>query len=136
MWDNLFSSVNLIEKGIDAAWLRNEVISNNIANIDTPGFKKSEVEFEDLMADAIQKRENSVKLTVTNPMHITMHAADASDIVPTVVKEDATSTGLDENNVDVENEMVALAKNSIEYYTLVSKVNSEFQKLDTAINIT
>ncbi len=52
MWNDLFSSVNLLEKGLGATWLRNEVISNNIANVDTPGFKASEVEFETLMADA------------------------------------------------------------------------------------
>ncbi len=49
--------------------------------------------------------------------------------------DESTSTRLDGNNVNIENEMVELAKNSINYYTTVSKVNSEFRKLNTAINV-
>ncbi len=43
MWNGMFSAVELLQKGANAAWLRNEVISNNIANADTPGFKRSDV---------------------------------------------------------------------------------------------
>lgn len=133
MWNNMFSSVNLLEKGISASWRRNEVISNNIANVDTPGFKASEVEFENIMAQAVGK-DGDMPLKVTNERHISgINHARSIDAV--VVKESDTSGGLDENNVDIEHEMVELAKNSIEYYTLVSKVNSEFRKLNTAIEV-
>lgn len=136
MWENLFSSVNCLEKGMGATWLRNEVISNNIANIDTPGFKASEVEFEDLMAAAVGSGPKTVTLAVTDDRHISGKAESAADVEAKVVKDDSTSAGLDENNVDIEHEMAELAKNSIEYYSLVSKVNSEFRKLDAAINVT
>lgn len=136
MWENLFSSVNCLEKGMGATWLRNEVISNNIANIDTPGFKASEVEFEDLMAAAVGSGPKTVALAVTDDRHISGKAESAADVEAKVVKDDSTSAGLDENNVDIEHEMAELAKNSIEYYSLVSKVNSEFRKLDAAINVT
>lgn len=52
-----------------------------------------------------------------------------------MVRKDSTSVRLDDNNVDIETEMVALAKNQIEYYALVNRINSEFEKLNTAINI-
>ncbi len=133
MWNNLFSSVNLLEKGVSASWLRNEVITNNIVNADTPGFKVSEVRFEDIMAKSVGN-DGSLKLRVTNEKH--MPGIEHIDsVAPEVVKDDTTSTGMDDNNVDIEHEMVELAKNTIEYYTLVSKVNSEFRKLDTAIDI-
>jgi len=136
MWNNLFSSVNLIEKGVSATWLRNEVISNNIVNADTPGFKASEVQFETIMAAALGDGKSGLALNGDNDRHITGQARDVEDAEATVVTDRATSAGLDENNVDIESEMVALAKNSIEYYALVSKINSEFRKLDTAINVT
>jgi flagellar basal-body rod protein FlgB len=136
VWNDLFSSVDLLEKGIGASWLRNEVISNNIANVDTPGFKASDVEFEDIMAAAVGRGDGSVGMTVTNEKHISANAAGVSDVEAVVTTDETTSAGLDENNVNIENEMTELAKNSIEYYTLVSKVNSEFRNLNTAINVT
>lgn len=135
MWNNLFSSVNVLEKGIDATWLRNEVINNNISNADTPGFKTSEVKFEEIMAATIGADGGSMQLKSTNENHITGAAKSISDVEAEIVTDTTTSNGVDENNVDIESEMVALAKNSIEYYTLVSKVNSEFKKLNTAINV-
>lgn len=138
MWDNLFSSVSLLEKGIGTSWLRNEVISNNIVNQDTPGFKASQVEFEDLMSAALTgETSDGLEMTTTDARHISLGGAgDVNSVSPLVVTADDTSFGYDENNVDVESEMAALAKNNIEYYTLVSKINSEFRKLDAAINVT
>lgn len=137
MWDNLFSPVSLLEKGISASWLRNEVINNNIANQDTPGFKASKVEFETLMAQAMGKEPSGLAMKATDPGHITRGAEPSADKVQAIVTtEDQTSMRYDENNVDIESEMAALAKNTIEYYTLVSKLNSEFRKLDSAINVT
>ena len=48
---------DLLKKGLDALWLRQKVISGNIANISTPGFTASEVEFEDLFLDILQSGE-------------------------------------------------------------------------------
>lgn len=136
MWNDLFSSVNLLEKGLGATWLRNEVISNNIANVDTPGFKASEVEFETLMADALAMNGGRPPLKTSHDRHIAGQANGPDSVQAAVVTNSSTSAGMDENNVDIESEMVALAKNSIEYYTLINKVNSEFRKLDAAIHVT
>jgi len=136
VWDNLFSSVDCLNKGIEASWLRNEVISNNIANIDTPNFKASEVEFEDIMASAVEAGDKKVEMAVTDDRHISARAQSFDDVEAEVVTDGSTSGGLDGNNVDIEHEMVELAKNSIAYYSLVSKVNSEFRKLDAAISVT
>lgn len=135
MLDNMFSSVNTLQKGLNTSWLRNEVISNNIANIDTPGFKASRVRFEEYMAEAAGTGDG-LEMAVTDDAHI--YASNASaieNVEPEVFTDKTTSARLDGNNVNIENEMVELAKNSIAYYTTVSKINSEFRKLDTAINI-
>ena len=135
MWDNMFQSVDLLQKGVDASWLRNEVITNNIANADTVGFKTSEVNFEDVFAKQLGDTEDSGQMTTTNDRHISSGSGvdSADDLEARVTRAEDTSYRYDENNVDVEHEMSELAKNTIEYYTLVSKVNSEFSKLNTAI---
>lgn len=134
MLDNVFSSINTLQKGLNASWLRNEVVSNNIANVDTPGFKASRVRFEEYMAEAAGT-ENGLNMAVTDDRHIPANASTIENIEPEVFTDKTTSARMDGNNVNIENEMVELAKNSIEYYATVSKINSEFRKLNTAINI-
>jgi flagellar basal-body rod protein FlgB len=51
MLDKMFSSVDTLQRGLNASWLRNEVISNNIANVDTPASRPPRC-FEDIMAEA------------------------------------------------------------------------------------
>ncbi len=134
MLDDMFSSVNTLKKGLNASWLRNEVISNNIANVDTPGFKASRVQFEELMAEAASSG-GKLEMAVTNEKHLKGSGPESfGEVEPEIYTDRTTSTRLDGNNVNIENEMVELAKNSIEYYATVSKINSEFRKLNTAIN--
>lgn len=152
MAKGMFGSVDMLNRGMQVTWLRNEVIQNNIANADTVGFKASEVEFENYFADALAyDNEASSSLVTTHDRHISgrpmLVTTDdkhiplgrkiaVDDIKPTIVTDENTAIRYDENNVDVEHEMVELAKNTIEYYALVNKVNSEFKKLDTAMNVT
>ena len=134
MWDKLFTSVNLLEQGLNASWLRNEVIGSNIANADTPGFKASRVEFEELMAQTLGETDR-LSMTASDERHFTQSGSTSGTVSPQVITDESTSIRMDGNNVDVESQMAAMAKNSIEYYTLVNKVNSEFRKLDTAIGV-
>lgn len=172
MWDNLFSSVDLLQKGFDAANLRYQTIANNIANVDTPGFQSSEVDFESLMSDALGldeesnalTRSGSLQLTATDEDHIAtagqarMEATDGAhadsadglsmtatddkhyasaaedDDVTAQVTTDDVSLRYDENSVDIESEMTELVKNTMFYYSLTAKTNSEFTKLKTVIN--
>ncbi len=131
MWEKLFQTTDYLQKGLDATSLRNKVISNNIANADTPGFKVSEVSFEDVLVSAMSNSDMALK--TTREGHIQKTASDIGDVEPEAVKLENTSYRLDENNVDIEAQMVALSKNSLQYYTLVSKINSEFNKLNMAI---
>ncbi len=132
MWNKLFGATHMMQKGLDASWLRNEVISNNIANVDTPGFKSSKVEFENALASAVEAA-GGTELKTTRTRHIRTGAEKAVNLEPVVTKDYHTAYRADGNNVDVEAEMAALAQNSLHYYTLVSKINSEFRKLNLAI---
>lgn len=132
MLEKLTSHLNLREKSLDAAWTRNEVIAQNIANVDTPNYKKRTVRFEEYLEDALDK--NSFKGNTTDSRHIPISSGDLDHINIKVAQEyDNLSTRLDGNNVDIESEMASLAKNDIRYYTLVQSVNDSYQKLKSAI---
>ena len=129
MIDKLFNNVNLLQKGLDASWLKNEVITNNIANVDTPNFKSSSVAFEDAFEAALNTDDLTAKKTRAGHMDFSSQGMQAA------VRTNAdTSEGLDGNNVDIDYENTELAKNSILYNTLVEQVSSEFRKLSAAIN--
>ena len=85
------------------------------------------------VTDDMHITSRSSRLAVSNPRHITRAASNIDGVSPAIVADDV-SIRYDESSVDIEHEMVELAKNSVEYYTLVNKVNSEFSKLRTAIN--
>lgn len=129
MFNGIFKDTNLLEKGLNASWLRQEVTMNNIANTDTPGFKSSHVEFEDSLRSALNGDNIGVKRT--RDKHI--HFDDSTGGVARVVQDDQTSLRMDENNVDIESQMTELARNSIYYTALTTKVTSQLGRLRTAI---
>ncbi|HOA80690.1 MAG TPA: flagellar basal body rod protein FlgB [Defluviitaleaceae bacterium] len=121
LFNRLNSNVDIFEKALDASWLRNEIISGNIANADTPKYKRKDVEFEKILADAVNSK-NKKKLENVKPR--------------IVVKNDNLQTRIDENNVDIDVEMVEMVKNSIRYNTLISQVSHEFKRINIVLNNT
>jgi flagellar basal-body rod protein FlgB len=125
-------NMGLLEKGLDAASLRNTVIANNLANVDTPGYKRSDVVFEDELKKAISG-QGRITGFVTDEKHIPIGGAAKTIIEPKVVLQNDTTMRNDGNNVDIDREMAAMAKNSIMYQVLAQEINGEFQKMKTAI---
>lgn len=101
----------LVKKSLDAAALRQKVIANNIANINTKGFKKSDVVFEEKLRNEIDR--------------ISLNSDYVDSLEPQVVKDESTSFRTDGNNVDIDNEMSNMAANSIMYNALVSQLNTK-----------
>ena len=112
---------NLLKSSIDASSARSKVISNNISNINTPGFKASSVSFEDNL-NKIIKGEN-VSLTTTNKMHI--NDTDGSVQGYKIETDNSTSMRNDGNNVDIDKEMVKLSENNMYYNFLISRINGQ-----------
>jgi len=132
MWNNVFKPVDTLQQGLAAAWTRNTVIRNNIANVETPGFKASDVEFESLMSQALQS--SGFNGARTHPGHIQIGSGGPEDVSARIIKRESTSMRMDGNNVDIEAENVKLAQNSIYYNTLLEKMNSEIRRLRMAIS--
>ena len=129
MISNMFREINQLDRGLDAAWLRNEVISQNIANVDTPGYRRKAVSFEEHYHTALN-RESEFALRQTREAHLDQGIQQSME--PRVYEEESNYR-MDCNNVDVDKEMTDLAVNVIYYQTLLTKVASETAQLDTAI---
>lgn len=133
MLERIFSSVSLLEKGLDAASLRGQVIQNNIANAETPNFKSSSVDFESHFRAALsgQTSSSGFEAKTTHEKHIKFGASDG--LTATVRTNSNITKRYDGNNVDVDYQNAELAKNQLLYNALINKVNSEFTRLSMAI---
>ncbi len=124
---NVFDYVRILDRAADAGWLRNEAISNNISNVDTPGYKRQDVAFESVLKKALgHSRYQSTDAKVS--------AAKSKDLsVRTYTDNESFSYRLDGNNVDIENENVMLAENQLKYQGLLASISQEFQNLQTVM---
>ena len=124
---NAFDYINVLDRAADAAWQRNEAISNNIANVDTPGYKRQDVAFESVLQQALgNNRYESMDDKVAN--------VDLSRLRGRAYLDYANySYRLDGNNVNIENENVMLAENQLKYQGLISSINQEFTNLKTVM---
>ncbi len=128
----MYNEINLLTKALNASWKRNEVIANNIANVNTPNFKKSDVQFENVLKEYLDGKKISGVTTHQNHIPIGMKSID--EVSHKVVKKEHFSTRRDKNNVDIDVEMAEMAKNSITFNTLSTQLNNHFQRLKIAIN--
>lgn len=127
-----FDNISLMEKLLDAKWLRNEILSNNIANADTPGYKRSDVSFEEVLKKTLGQK-NILPLATTRKNHISNIKA-MEDIKPVVYAQNDTTLRNDRNNVDIDKEMVELTQNTLSYNMTADQLQRVFQLLDTAIS--
>ncbi|HZJ82637.1 MAG TPA: flagellar basal body rod protein FlgB [Clostridia bacterium] len=128
----VFNNIKPLEKSLDAAWLRNQTISHNISNVDTPGYKKKEVVFEEELAAALKGYGFQGKMTRHN--HIQIGNPSGDNVDPRVVEVKSTNMRVDENNVDIDTEMANLASNTIKHHALVQKLNGDLQRVKSIIN--
>lgn len=129
---DLFSNPIIIslQKGLDAGALRQRVIANNIANINTPNFKKSTVAFESLLKNALG--QGSIAMVTTNPRHFGA-APQLEELQPEVNPNETTSMRTDGNNVDIDEEMTNLAANAIQYQAVGRALSEHYSLLSRVI---
>lgn len=134
MMEKIFTSPTqyLLHKGLDAASVRNKVIADNIANVDTPKFKRSEVIFEENVKKVLEKNNINVKLRLTDSRHMQIKEKDTR-IKPEIRTLNDLSYRNDENNVDIDVETAKMAKNKIYYDALGQSMSNEIRLLRMAI---
>jgi flagellar basal-body rod protein FlgB len=130
MSNSLFGGLDKLGRALDASWTKNEVISSNIANIDTPGYKRKKVEFGDLL--------NEKKLSLSNKIGDSKSISNESsseknEDVKIINDLSSSSLRTDGNNVNIDTEMSELSKNIIYYNVLSQRTTGEITKLRDAI---
>ena len=124
---NVFSYINVLNKAANASWQREETIINNLANVNTPGYKRKDVDFQSVLR---QELGNMKYQTLDSKVE----HADLSRLNASVYIDSANySYRVDKNNVDIDTENVELASEKIRYDALTDSMTQEFSRLKTAM---
>ena len=124
---NAFSYINVLDRAADASWTRESAIANNVANVDTPGYKRQDVAFEDIL-----KRE--LKSSKYNTLKKAVDQVSLDKLEGQVYTDYASySYRLDGNNVDIDTENVELASEQLRYQTLTKAASEELTRMSTAM---
>lgn len=126
---NLFGgTISKLENSLNYAAMKNNTISDNIANADTPGYKAKDVQFKNILDDTLT---SSIQAKRTTEKHIPFNSNQNSSY--RVVSQSNTMYNHNGNNVDIDKEMTELAKNQIYYNGLIGRINGKFGSLQTVI---
>ncbi|MBP7319696.1 MAG: flagellar basal body rod protein FlgB [Lachnospiraceae bacterium] len=120
---NVFDYINVLNKAADASALRHKAISNNIANVDTPGYKRQDVNFGSVLTSELGK-------TKYTSLDEKIKDVSLSNLNVSTYRDSTNySYRLDGNNVDVDTENVEMAANQIQYKGLVDSMTQEFNRI-------
>jgi len=122
-----FDYISVLGKAADASWQRETVIAHNLANVDTPNYKRQDIDFQSVLKEELgRSKYTSLDHKIKN--------ADLSRLKANVHTEYAgLSYRMDGNNVDIDTEQVELATEQINYQALTTSINSEFERLRTVL---
>lgn len=125
---NAFNYIDVLDKAMDASWERETILANNLANVNTPNYKRQDLDFQAVLESELGKSKYTsldAKIADIHHHHLT----------PRIYTDHANfSYRLDRNNVDVDTENVELASEQIRYRTLEDAIDFDFQGLKTAMN--
>ena len=126
---NVFDYTNILDKADDASWMRENVITNNIANIDTPGYKRQDVDFESVLQKALGKTKYSSLDKKVRELN-----QDLGKLTTTSYTDAANySYRLDRNNVDENTENAEMASESLRYQLLTTAITNNFSRMQTVL---
>ncbi|OPJ57080.1 flagellar basal body rod protein FlgB [Alkalithermobacter paradoxus] len=125
---NINKNINILANALGAYSTRQQLLSNNIANANTPNYKRKDIKFEEILKNST--KNSNVAGYVTDKNHIQINNFKNNIKIHT---DKTTRTRLDGNNVDIDVEMAELSKNSINYNTITQQINSSFRRLRYAI---
>ena len=124
---NAYNYINVLTKAADASWTRNEILTNNLANDDTPGYKRKDVSFQNYLLQELTSGDSTSLRTRINDVEVgNLNATVYTDF-------NELSYRLDGNNVDVDTENVELASNQLYYQTVLDTISHQFQMLKSAM---
>ncbi len=115
--------INLLNQDLNGLWTRQQAISDNIANVDTPNYKSKEVSFEDQLQKQLATASGSDSDLISG----------IKDTDPIVTETDNLTSRLDGNNVDVEQQNIEMARTQLNYMYSLRELSDYFSRLKYAI---
>lgn len=128
-------TVDVLHRTMDVSLLRRTVIADNIANADTPNFKRSTINFESQLKRAFdsQKRE-TIPALMTDSRHMPFYKpVDFRSVGPKRVLDYLTTSKNNGNNVDVEEEMMQSMQNQLNYQLMTLSVSNQFSQVNMVL---
>ena len=128
-------SIDILHRTMDVALLRRGVLADNVANADTPNFKRSEINFESELKRALDsKGKKGMEAAMTNDRHIPFNRVyDYKDVGPRRVLDYLSTTDNNGNNVDLEEESMLLLENQLSYDLMTRIVSNQFTQLNLVL---
>lgn len=131
------TQLDILHRSMDVSVMRNSVIANNLANADTPNFKRSVVNFESQLAYALEQEQKRPRFqaALTNERHIPFdRTPDYRDVKPRRVLDFTTTGKNNNNNVDVEVESMNLLNNQMAYQMMTRSVADSMARLNLVLS--
>jgi flagellar basal-body rod protein FlgB len=119
------TTFGMLSRRLDQDSIRHKVIAGNIANVNTRGFQAKEVEFEEVLESKVKQ----VEMQHTQPEHFASRQRRSGKIIN--VDDQVIKNGI--NNVDVDEQMVAMAKNQLDFDLAATRLSRLFQSLKFSI---
>lgn len=129
MLDSLFENVNVIQHSLHGLSARQRAIGENVANADTPGYKRLEVTYERQLKAALKGKQASkddLELKTDSNRHFQLGPLADTNMAAIHRVNDETYRN-DQNNVDIEVEMTKLAETNIRYNTMATLARDKFE---------
>jgi len=133
---NFNRSVDLLQRNMAVATLRRQVIANNLANSETPNFKRSDVSFEAELGRALasESQDSSVGV-LTHERHIPFRReVDYRTVGPRITLDYLTTAKNNGNNVDVERELMNATENQMMYELMTRAVSHQFRQVNIVLS--
>jgi flagellar basal-body rod protein FlgB len=125
------SSMNTMERFMDLAARRQTLIAGNIANVDTPGYRTVDINFEQELETAVEAE--GLSMTVTNSRHIPRKVDIQGQAQGTAQEVKGLTLRNDLNNVSIDREMAEMSTNALKFSTVAQLIAGKFRTLKSAI---
>jgi flagellar basal-body rod protein FlgB len=111
---------------------RQQLVSSNLANIDTPGYKAKDISFHATMEELIASQ--TVPMKATRPEHNSLDRLQFAPLEPEVFEVPGLTERGDGNNIDLDKEMLKLGETSFGYSVMSQLLRTKFRTIATSIN--
>ncbi len=122
------------EASLDALWMKTQVISNNMANIDTPNFKASTVSFEQVLSGERAKLSERSAEAAASDDDVDVDTDASASYRTTVTQHEDSTIRVDGNNVSLEEQQAELWQTYAQYSYLLDRISGHYQNIGTVIS--